>query len=102
MCKLLSEKFACTHISVGDLLRKMREEKACPDSAIATHIEKSILMPGDTLVKILHDTVSALDDRHRVVLMDGFPRNMDQLRTAETHVKDFAYITSGFWTDQTS
>lgn len=67
------------HISVGDLLRKEKARGALPPE-VTDKVEKQILMDGREIVKIIASTgVEEVLGRGEVVILDGFPRNLDQL-----------------------
>lgn len=67
------------HISVGDLLRKEKARGALPPE-VTEKVEKQILMDGRQIVKIIASTgVETMLGQGEVVILDGFPRNMDQL-----------------------
>ncbi|KXX78403.1 UMP-CMP kinase 1 [Madurella mycetomatis] len=72
------------HVSVGDLLRGM---PSGPD--INGHIAAGTVLPGDELVPILAAHISrlspsaeAVEGRKRIVLLDGFPRSLEQEKAA--------------------
>lgn len=73
------------HVSVGDLLRGM---PSGPD--INGHIANGTVLPGDELVPILAAHISSLSPGHideatqrqKVVLLDGFPRSLEQEEAA--------------------
>ncbi|KAK1835663.1 P-loop containing nucleoside triphosphate hydrolase protein [Podospora conica] len=86
LCKRLAndKRFAHNpphHVSVGDLLRAM---PSGPD--INGHIAAGTVLPGDELVPILaahiaglpHPRATATSKNLKVVLLDGFPRSVEQ------------------------
>ncbi|KUI70644.1 Uridylate kinase [Cytospora mali] len=71
------------HISVGDLLRQVKAAGVLPHD-LAEKVEKQTLMAGGDIVEIISSAgVRDLLNRGEVVILDGFPRNMDQLRGFE-------------------
>ena len=67
------------HTSVGDLLRKVAATGALPPE-LADKVKNQILMDGSDITKIIASAgVEEMLDRGEVVILDGFPRNMDQL-----------------------
>jgi adenylate kinase family enzyme len=74
------------HISVGDLLRKEKARGALPPE-ITEKVEKQILMDGREIVKIIASAgVEEVLGRGEVVILDGFPRNLDQLHAFRERV----------------
>ncbi|KAK1750084.1 UMP-CMP kinase 1 [Echria macrotheca] len=68
------------HVSVGDLLRGM---PSGPD--INGHILAGTVLPGYELVPILASHIASLpspEGDRKVVLLDGFPRSLEQERAA--------------------
>ncbi|KUI55751.1 Adenylate kinase isoenzyme 1 [Cytospora mali] len=76
------------HISVGDLLRQVKAAGVLPHD-LAEKVEKQTLMAGGDIVKIISSAgVQDMLNRGEVVILDGFPRNMDQLRGFEEKFGD--------------
>jgi len=82
-CEKIVDAFGYTHLSAGDLLRAERKK---PDSAVGALIEKHITEGSIVPVEItcgllrqaMEDTMAADSTKHSF-LIDGFPRNMDNL-----------------------
>lgn len=77
-CQKLVEDFKFKHISAGDLLR---EERSKPGSQfgelIETHIKNGTIVPVEITCKLIDNAIQqAATD---VFLIDGFPRNKDNL-----------------------
>ena len=69
------------HISVGDLLRGLGPSG--PD--LAAVVKAGKVLPGDQVVPIISKHVSSLPSGNgdpKIVLLDGFPRNLEQERLA--------------------
>lgn len=81
-CEQLASSFDCLHLSVGDLLR---EEAADPESPYAhfinRSIENSIIIPAHLTLSLIEakTTTARRGGRSPLVLLDGFPRSMEQL-----------------------
>jgi len=78
----LTENFPVQHISVGDLLRRIKNDTTHPQAgAIASMLNKQELISAEVLVPVLRnelETVASREQGTRVVLVDGFPRNLAQ------------------------
>ncbi|TAQ86794.1 hypothetical protein B7494_g4879 [Chlorociboria aeruginascens] len=82
----LTQKFAVQHISVGDLLRSIMNDTADPQAeVIAPLLNKQELIDGNILVPLLAREVEKVgrEEEKRVILVDGFPRNLAQQREFE-------------------
>jgi len=77
-CSKISETFDFLHLSAGDLLRK---EKSNPASEvgqlISTYIKEGKIVPVEITCKLLEDAV--FESSKTKVLIDGFPRNQNNL-----------------------
>lgn len=92
---LLAETFFVQHISVGDLLRRIKDDSAHPQAeAVASMVSRQKLVDGSVLVPILKLELegSGTSELRRAVLVDGFPRNLDQLRFFEAVVNTFRCV----------
>jgi adenylate kinase family enzyme len=94
LCSLLTENFPVQHISVGDLLRRITKETIHPQAgALASMLNKQELIDAKVLVPILRGELEELGLREqgrRVMLVDGFPRNLAQRREFEDTVSVLA------------
>jgi len=85
---LLTENFPVQHISVGDLLRRIiKNDTTHPQAgALASMLNKQELIDAKVLVPILRNALEELESREqgrKVMLVDGFPRNLAQRREFE-------------------
>ncbi|KAH8803479.1 P-loop containing nucleoside triphosphate hydrolase protein [Xylogone sp. PMI_703] len=84
----LAENFPVQHVSVGELLRRItRNETAYPQAGhLASKVAKQELLSAEVLVPILRNEFEELQLRKpgtRVILVDGFPRDLSQQRGFE-------------------
>ncbi|KAK6223020.1 cytidylate kinase [Colletotrichum tabaci] len=79
LCARITENFNFAHVSVGDLLR---EEQNNPESRfgdfIRESIQNSVIVPPPLTMMLLKDKVEAIQSQNKGVLIDGFPRSIDQ------------------------
>ncbi|XP_014614171.1 PREDICTED: UMP-CMP kinase 2 [Polistes canadensis] len=80
LCCLLSEKYGYVHLSAGDLLR---EERIKPGSEfgelIETHIKNGTIVPVEITCSLLERAMQTSQAPKKRFLIDGFPRNEDNL-----------------------
>ncbi|GAX78998.1 hypothetical protein CEUSTIGMA_g6438.t1 [Chlamydomonas eustigma] len=80
-CKRLSQQLGYTHLSSGDLLR----EEVQRGTAIGKWAEKLMtegkLVPNQVSITLLKRAI--LSAPHPVILLDGFPRSMEQVELVE-------------------
>ncbi|KAM9789802.1 UMP-CMP kinase [Neosynchiropus ocellatus] len=95
-CSKIVENYNYTHLSAGDLLR---EERARPESAdgqlIANYIKEGKIVPVEITIKLLKKAMDATMQRDKTksrFLIDGFPRNEDNLQGWNSVMKDSADV----------
>ncbi|KAI1861045.1 hypothetical protein JX265_009664 [Neoarthrinium moseri] len=81
-CQLLSQQNTTACFSLGELLR---EEKDDAESQFKDFIERSfkegVAVPGSLAMRILRGRIAgAADSGKSIVVLDGFPRSLKQLR----------------------
>jgi len=85
-CSLLVQRFNCVHLSAGDLLRAEQKNQDSPYSALINScITEGKIVPVAITCRLLVRAMEAsLEERgsgaaEPVFLIDGFPRNLDNL-----------------------
>lgn len=92
-CQDIVNKTNCIHLSAGDLLR---EERTKPDSEfgdlIEGHIKNGTIVPVEITCSLLNRAMqnSSSPDKH--FLIDGFPRNQDNLEGWTKEMSDKAIV----------
>lgn len=80
LCRYITEKYGYVHLSAGDLLR---EERMKPNSKYGELIEKFIkdgkIVPVAITCSLLDNSMQASNSLHKRFLIDGFPRNQDNV-----------------------
>ncbi|KAL7952016.1 P-loop containing nucleoside triphosphate hydrolase protein [Trichoderma barbatum] len=78
MCKKLAKKYGFKHLSIGDLLRQV---VASPDAdeTVVEYVRRGELLTTELLFPILKPHI----DEGGVVILDGFPRCLDQAKAFE-------------------
>ncbi|XP_065223210.1 UMP-CMP kinase-like [Planococcus citri] len=77
-CQKLVEEFKFKHISAGDLLREERNKTGSEfGELIETHIRNGTIVPVEITCKLIDNAIQASNTK--VFLIDGFPRNKDNL-----------------------
>lgn len=76
-CTKLVEHFGFVHLSAGDCLRTARDSGSADGQLINEYIREGRIVPVDITVKLLKEAMEASGSKK--VLVDGFPRNLDNL-----------------------
>ncbi|KAI1130979.1 adenylate kinase [Nemania abortiva] len=89
-CARAAEEFNLAHISLGDLLRK---ERGDPNSIFGEFIDKSmqnsVIVPALLSMMLLKSAVeNALAEGKTGVLLDGFPRSIEQASAFEEEISN--------------
>ncbi|XP_050352945.1 UMP-CMP kinase [Nymphalis io] len=86
-CSLISKEFGFVHLSAGDLLR---EERQRPGSEYGEMIEEKIrngeIVPVEVTCSLIHKAIQKSGQTR--FLIDGFPRNKDNLEGWERVMSD--------------
>ena len=87
-CEMLVKKYGYNHISTGDLFRSL-DDSTLLGKTIKEIISKGNLVDDNTtneLVKSKLDTINGL------VVLDGFPRNLEQAKMLDEYFSDYVVI----------
>lgn len=86
LCKRLAEDFGFSHLSVGDVLRQV-VQSADVEEAMVSSIRSGELVPVEALAPTLKCQLDmAIHNGQRKILVDGFPRRLDQAASVEALV----------------
>ncbi|CAI4221420.1 unnamed protein product [Auanema sp. JU1783] len=86
-CKKIHEDLGFVHLSAGDLLREERQREGSEFGAlIEQHITNGSIVPVEITCKLLENAMNASGDA-RGFLVDGFPRNQDNLEGWERQMQ---------------
>ncbi|TWW72851.1 UMP-CMP kinase [Takifugu flavidus] len=95
-CSKIVEKYSFTHLSAGDLLREERAREGSEyGGLIATYIKEGKIVPVEITISLLkkamEDTMKKDEQKFRF-LIDGFPRNEDNLQGWKKAMDDNADV----------
>ena len=87
-CEMLVSKYGYNHISTGDLFRSL------DDSSVLGKIIKEIIAKGNLVDdKTTNELVkSKLDTLAGLVVLDGFPRNLEQAKMLDEYFSDYVVV----------
>jgi len=80
--ELISKKYRVPQISMGDLLRDFAKGGSKKAKETKKLLEKGILVPDELTVRLIRKRIKKEDCRKGFIL-DGWPRNMNQVRLAK-------------------
>ncbi|MCF6185819.1 MAG: nucleoside monophosphate kinase [Bacteroidales bacterium] len=90
------EKYNLVHLSTGDLLRKELETNSKLGQLAKNYMNKGGLVPDDIILGMVAKELDANKGTKGVVL-DGFPRTVDQAKGLEKILKDRNYEVSAMF-----
>ncbi|KAK0183338.1 hypothetical protein PV327_001389 [Microctonus hyperodae] len=97
-CTDIVKKTGYVHLSAGDLLR---EERTKSDSEfgelIETHIRNGTIVPVEITCSLLDRAMQTSPNPHKRFLIDGFPRNQDNLDGWSKTMSDKAIVKAAFY-----
>ncbi len=79
---LLAQRLNLIHIATGDLFRQALEQKTKLGIQAKSYMEKGMLAPDEITIRMVLDRMAAPDCEAGVIL-DGFPRNLQQAKTLD-------------------
>lgn len=81
VCTNIVKKYGYVHLSAGDLLREERQKPGSEyGEIIEGHIVNGTIVPVEITCNLLDRAIQTSDNEHRKFLIDGFPRNADNVR----------------------
>ena len=89
--KLLAESLKIPVISTGEIFRKLSKERVGFGQIIRTILEEGRLEDDQTTYTIVEDRLNQSDCRQGFVV-DGYPRNIEQLRLFDPHFDRVIYL----------
>lgn len=89
-CSKIVEQFGYTHLSAGDLLREERASGSVDGDLIESHITGGTIVPVAITVKLLAKAMARVSGGK--FLIDGFPRNADNMTGWEKDMADKAFV----------
>ena len=92
-CELLKQNYPCAHLSAGQLLR---EETLNPESPHAALIEECLvsgkIVPVEISLALIRNAMEGTSGKSLIFLIDGFPRNFDNLEGWTQYMGDAAVV----------
>ena len=96
-CALLQDNFGYTHLSAGDLLRAERSSGSKHGALINEYIRDGRIVPVEITVALLKRAMA--ESGNTKFLIDGFPRNFDNLQGWQRVVGDDAEVVGVLFYD---
>ena len=81
----LVEKYKLSHISTGDILRSQVSEKTKLGVAAKVYMDKGDLVPDKLIIDMVSSTTKSLQS----ILLDGFPRTINQAMSLDLEMKKY-------------
>ncbi|XP_052220211.1 adenylate kinase isoenzyme 5-like isoform X2 [Dreissena polymorpha] len=85
-CERIVAKYGFTHLSTGDLLRAEVASGSARGKELTAIMEKGELVPLDTVLQLLKESMLAKAADSKGFLIDGYPREMEQGTRFENEV----------------
>jgi adenylate kinase len=85
--KFISKHFGIPHIYTGDMMRELQKK----DPEVAKIMDRGDLVPIGKVMKALTSRL-AKDDTENGYILDGFPRNIEQLNKMREEEIDYNYV----------
>lgn len=85
-CTKLSSEYGLLHISAGELLREERNSGSSQGELIESIIKEGNIVPSSITVALIEKAIK--NSKASRILVDGFPRNLENLDTWNDMMKD--------------
>lgn len=89
-CAQLVERFGFAHFSAGDLLRAEVASGSNDGKMIGDLIKEGAIVPGHITISLLKKAIEG--SKAPGILIDGFPRQLDQAGAFEKDISDFEFV----------
>lgn len=76
--EMIVENYGLMHVSTGDMFREAIKNQTAMGQLAKNFIDKGELVPDDVTRGVVMERLSKADIKEKGVLMDGYPRNIDQ------------------------
>ena len=94
-CKRIIKNFGYQSFSTGDLLRQYVKDKKDGYEEIDNQMKEGKLISSETLMKVLKSYV--VNSRNKKILVDGYPRNKENIDVWEKEMKDDANVRAALY-----
>lgn len=93
-CEKIVQEFGYVHLSAGDLLRAERKTGGPLAQEIDGHIRNGTIVPVQITCDLLHKAMQRhmVEEKKFNFLIDGFPRNQDNLQGWQREMSDKANV----------
>jgi len=88
-CELLNAEYGLVHLSAGDLLRKEASKDTKLGGKISQILAEGQIVPSEVTVELL---LNAMKEQEGPFIIDGFPRNLENLDAYEKQGGDCEFI----------
>jgi len=96
-CTNLVKNYNFIHLSAGDLLRAERNSGSKDGELIQHYIKEGKIVPVEITVRLIEKAMNQYADR--MFLVDGFPRNENNLQGWNDYMKDKASVKGVLYFD---
>jgi UMP-CMP kinase len=96
-CEMLANEFGMIHLSAGELLRVERASKSLNSVLIEQCITEGKIVPAQITIDLLKATMISSKSSH--FLVDGFPRNWDNILGWESTMQNICCVVGVIFID---
>lgn len=82
----IQNDYKLVHISTGDMFREIMNQQTPLGKEVKKYMDKAMLVPDDLTIKVLQERLSRKDCLNGV-LLDGFPRTLNQAQKLDKILK---------------
>ena len=93
--KILAKKTNFPHISTGDIFREQIKKETELGKLANSYISQGKLVPDEVTINIVKDRLN-WDDTKDGVILDGFPRTIEQARALDKILEEKGFFEKSF------
>ena len=95
-CMKIKEKFNYNHMSTGEILRNIVKNKEVNDwQELESDMKEGKLISSEKLISFIK--LGIISSKNKKILLDGFPRNKENINEWNKQMKDIADVVAIFY-----
>ena len=92
-CTKIKDEFNYNHMSTGDILRNVvKEKQGSAWQELEADMKEGKLIPSDKLISFVK--LGIMSSKNKKILLDGFPRNQDNINEWNKQMKNVADVVA--------
>ncbi|KAF0990876.1 hypothetical protein HZS_6006 [Henneguya salminicola] len=95
-CELLTQKYKIYHLSAGELLRQEKDSSSDVGKKIEYYMKEGLIVPVNVTIGLIEKEMNRIG-KSNTFLIDGFPRNLENLHGWNDIMSDKVNVQCVLW-----